>query len=203
MFDLNRRKLLIGSLIAGAAVAGPSLAFAEDRYQVLIRLQQDVLELLARCKAPGLGYMAENDYEAKKAILNANFPYRPDGISRAEYRKLEEDTSRAFNYLSETTRAEWRAREGDAKVDTLIRYMLVEFNRTDLNDPASRVAVRALMDGKVKIDTLDADQLRMVEDAVVCIAIMKNILSFHRAPINTQPMESFHQFADKYKSLIL
>ncbi len=203
MFDLNRRKLLIGSLITGAAISAPSLAFAEDRYQVLIRLQQDVLDLFYRCQQRGREYMFDIGYEAKAALLQANFPYRPEGMSSAEYRVLEADTTKARNYMLETTRAEWKLTDGDAKVETMLRFMDREFNRTDTNNPSARQAVRALIKGEIKIDTLDADQLRMVEDAVVCIAIMKAMLHYHRIPIDTAKMPEFHKFATKYRSLII
>ena len=203
MFDLNRRKLLIGSLITGAAISAPSLAFAEDRYQVLIRLQQDVLDLLYRCQQRGREYMFDIGYEAKAARLQPRYPYKPEGMSEVEFRALERDTIKARTYMNDTTRAEWKLADGDAKIETMLVFMNREFNRSDFNDPSVHQAVRALMNGEVKIDTLDADQLRMVEDAVVCIAIMKRMLSYHRIPMDTANIPAFHDFATKHRALIL
>ncbi len=166
MFDLNRRKLLIGSLITGVAVSAPSLAFAEDRYQILVELQRDVIH------ASGVYYDVKHQMFGDTRISLAN-------------RAIVTEIS-GF----------------DAKMGSLLRFLLTEFNRSDLDDVRVRQGVRDLMTGQIKIDTMEADQLRLVEDAVVSVAVVKTILSY-RAPVDANRLEHFDTFATRYRSVIL
>lgn len=204
MFDLNRRKLLLGSLITGVAIAAPALAFAEDRYQVLIQLQQDVLDTLHNCREAGRAYNFEIGYDAKKAAYTAFLHDRWNNtLTQKEVTALSNDVHGAAKYMQQTTKAEWAVRGGQPKVETLLSFILREFNRSDLNDLQVRASVRALIRGQIKIDTLDADQLRQVEDAVVGIAVVKGLLSYHLVPMETGGSPTFNEFASRYRDLIL
>lgn len=204
MFDLNRRKLLLGSLMTGAAVSSSAFAFAEDRYQVLMRLQQDVLDFLRQCQSAGRANYFDTGYEAKKAAYENFLNNRwANKLSQKEVVSLSNDIGRAEQYMRQTTLAEWRLRDGDAKAGVLLDYLVKEFNRSDLNDPYVRQMVHDLSRGKIVIDALDVNQLRQVEDAVVVLAVTKNLLGRSRAPVNTANIEAFEVIVTRYKDLIL
>lgn len=167
MFDLNRRKLLIGSLITGVALSAPSLVFAEDRYQVLIELQRDVIH-------------------AKDVYHDVRVQMFPTKLPNTAERALIGEAS-GF----------------DAKMDKLLGFLLAEFNRSDLDDEQVQQGVRDLMRGNVKIDTLNASELRLIEDAVVSIAVVKSLLSYHRAPVDATRSKQFNAFATQYRRIIL
>lgn len=59
------------------------------------------------------------------------------------------------------------------------------------------------MRGNIKIDTLNADELRLIEDAVVSIAVVKSLLSYHRVPVDSHRSKYFNAFANNYKNIIL
>ena len=167
MFDLNRRKLLIGSLITGAALSAPSLVFAEDRYQVLIELQRDVLH-------------AKDAYNAtKEQMFGAKLPNSADRAIIGEVSGF------------------------DAKMDNLLGFLMAEFSRSDLDDERVQQGVRDLMRGNVKIDTLNASELRLIEDAVVSIAVVKSLLSYYRVPVDANRSKNFNTFATHYRRIIL
>ena len=168
MFDLNRRKLLIGSLISGAAIAAPALAFAEDRYQVLVQLQRDAIQSIGR----------HNSMLAEQVAARGSY--------NMEHRRV---CSEASGFTQNANK--------------LLDFMLREFNRSDLTSKEVHEKVRGLFNKTVSIDTMNADELRSVEDAVVCIAVMKNLLTTHRAPFDSQRMPLFNTFAGTYKNVIL
>lgn len=165
MFDLNRRKLLIGSLITGAALSAPSLVFAEDRYQVLIELQRDVIH-------------AKNAYnETKEQMFGTKLPNNAERAIIGEVSGF------------------------DAKMDKLLGFLMAEFRRSDLEDARVQQGVRDLMRGNVKIDTLNASELRLIEDAVVSIAVVKSLLSYYRVPVDVNS-KNFDTFATHYRRII-
>ena len=203
MFDINRRKLLLGSLITGVALSTPVLAFAEDRYQVLMRLQQDVLDTLKGCRAVGHAHYEKIGYEAKNAAYVEFQRNRGGTLTHEELRTLSDEVLGAQKYMSVTTRAAWRLTDGNAKAETMMRYLLTDFNRSDLTDPIVRERVRDLLTGKMLINTLDANQLRQVEDAVVCVAIVKSMFAVYCVPMDVAMIPSFEDFAMRYRDLIV
>lgn len=205
MFDHNRRKILIGSLLMGAALSTPVLAFAEDRYQVLMRLQQDVLQTLHHCTEAGRAHNFEIGFDEKnERYLSALKDWKVrQSLGNDEFRKLDAEISKANAFMSETRRANWKISDGDQKVQVLLTFLLTEFNRSDLSSASVQQGISDLMRGKIQIDTMDPEQLRLVEDAVVSVAIVKSLLSYHRIPMDTQKMPAFHEFAGRYRNLIL
>lgn len=91
----------------------------------------------------------------------------------------------------------------DVKMDKLLGFLMAEFRRSDLDDARVQQGVRDLMRGNVKIDTLNANDLRLVEDAVVSIAVVKSLLSYYRVPVDSNRSEQFTAFANHYRRIIL
>lgn len=204
MIDLTRRQLLLGSLISTGMIAAPGLAQASDRYQILMTLQRDVLDTMAVASTEGRQFYERVGYAEKRAAYTAFLRDRwHSTLTQKEISRLSKDVHEAEAVMRQTTVAAWKAINGDAKVDTLLRFLLREFNRSDLTDPRVRQTVQDLMHGRLKIDVLDEQQLRTVEDAVVSIAIAKHLLSVARCPIETGKMASFNEFATTYRELIL
>lgn len=92
-----------------------------------------------------------------------------------------------------------------AEADYFLSWMLENFNNSDLNDPNVIMGVRALFgadDKRIVIDTMDERQLRMTEDAVIVVAVLKNMIH-QEVPIDTMKMPHVDIFAHRYKNLIL
>ena len=87
--------------------------------------------------------------------------------------------------------------------EALFNYLALEFNGSDLNKPGLFETVRQLFDKTLVIDTLDENQLREVEDAVVVIAVSKHVLVGMKCPVNVDKTPSFETIAKRYRHLIL
>lgn len=155
MFDLNRRKFLIASIITGAAISDAELVFAEDRYQVLVKLQHDAIEAAS----------VYNDLKAKSG-------------------RLVTHRSREDSALIEASGA-------GEKLEILLNYLFSEFNRSDLHDPSIKARARMFVDYPETINTLNEEELRRVEDVIVTLAVIKNMMIIHRAPIDDSTLEKF------------
>lgn len=162
MFDLNRRKFLISSLIIGASVSTTELAFAEDRYQVLVGLQQDAIQATK----------VYNELRDGRLVV-----YQ----SREQFMLME-------------------ASGVDKRMTGLCDYLHREFNRSDVRDPNVRSSVRSFFRDPKQLNVLSADELRTVEDAVVTIAVLRNMLATHRAPITHEQLD---RFASTHSALIV
>ena len=167
MFDLTRRKLLIGALISGTAISAPSLTFAEDRYQVLVELQHDTVRAFGVYKE----MMTQNISGAR-----SNF-YSP-------YSKACSETS-GFN----------------KSADALLDYLLREFNRSDLTSSEVLYKVRAVLNRTIPLDTMDADELRRIEDVAVSLAVVKNLFK-QNMPIDVHS-QAFHTFATVHRPIFV
>lgn len=206
--EFNRRTFLTG-LIGGASLAtlgGAAFAAAPDRYKQLIALQRDLLadkELfdakLAAITGPEPQFSPRPhngtaaDCDAAYAEWRATDGYRTEWVSRRR---------EAMNFTLKSDYADFKGII-NTKADYLLGWTMQNFNGSDPQKPEVRQQIKDLFNGNLKIDTLSESDLRSVEDAVVCIALAKNMLSIHKLPLDTQKMPTFITFCERFKELIL
>ena len=174
MVEISRRGFL-GSLIAGTILVGsPTFAALPNRYQELIAAQQDAIAATRLYREAG-----QNDY----------------GVAVSAHRNSDAfGVNAAFDRVLVVLRTQFSDMSGPAvdydRARMLVQTQVFGYAHRDWsweeqqawNRESDRRHAAGL--GGCRIDTLDEDSLRQYEDFIICVAVVRTMLTVHKIPVS-------------------
>lgn len=82
--------------------------------------------------------------------------------------------------------------------DKLLGFLITQFNSTPSSDD-----VHTLMHQSGEINILDVEQVRNLPEAMVPVAIVRELIRTHKLPMNPHHLSNWTSFMDRYRAQVM
>ena len=82
--------------------------------------------------------------------------------------------------------------------DKLLGFLMTQFSSVPSTDD-----VHALMRGQIKFNVLDVEKVRELPEAMVPVAIFRELISTHKLPMRPDHLSNWTPFMDRYRAQVM
>ena len=82
--------------------------------------------------------------------------------------------------------------------DKLLGFLMTQFSASPTTDD-----VHTLLNQRAKVNVLDLEQVRELPEAMVPVAIVRELIATHKLPMNPHHLSNWTPFMDRYRSQVM